>query len=355
MDDINYYLVIAANPLSDSKAAEKVFRMVNQLDLLSKDVTMFLPGFHCISSKEKDSKDIREKRIADIKERNQEEDYHGKNPVFHTYCESTGDMYFNDVEYTIFMQDMEDECPGFEYKAETELVVLPTCEGKIQYENVRSFSLEPFIRYENSMGTIESFIYKVLRLIQKDDSRNSLSLIDKIQAKYLEMTSTPSIKFDEDTTEVTIKMDNRIMEYMKWKEQDDKIFISYSTKDEYSAFALKGLLEKKGKSVWIAPDGIPSGADYTLTIPAALRVVSKVVVLLSHNSARSRWVRREIAKADSNSKPLFGILLDNFTMEDAKSYDHLDFLLEDTQVKYSISDLFDYPEKLNEFLEQLNQ
>ena len=41
-------------------------------------------------------------------------------------------------------------------------------------------------------------------------------------------------------------------------------------KTSIKAFALKALIEKNKKQVWIAPDGIPEGSDYACAIPAAL-------------------------------------------------------------------------------------
>ena len=139
---------------------------------------------------------------------------------------------------------------------------------------------------------------------------------------------------------MVVRLDNEIMQYMRWSENDEIWFISYSTKDEFDAFALKGLLENKGKHVWIAPDGIPSGRDYALAIPAALRITSRFLVLLSKHSAESDWVRREIDRAINEKKKIDGVLLTDFSMNDVKQYDHLSFLLANIQIKYNISDLF---------------
>lgn len=151
-------------------------------------------------------------------------------------------------------------------------------------------------------------------------------------------------------TDVIIKLDNEILKYMKWKESDNIFFISYSTKDEFQAYALKGLLEKYRKKVWMAPEGIPNGFDYAQIIPAALRITSRFVVLLSHNSAQSTWVRREIGKAISNNTKIDGVFLDTFTFEDMQRYDHLDFMFENVQLRYSISSLFDNENLLQTFL-----
>ena len=45
MEEVKYYLLLTANPLSDSLAAETIFRTINRLDILSRDITIFMPGF----------------------------------------------------------------------------------------------------------------------------------------------------------------------------------------------------------------------------------------------------------------------------------------------------------------------
>lgn len=273
-------------------------------------------------------------------------DYHGSEPVFHTYIPSHGDVYYNDVDFSDFMMDLEENCPNFEYYARTDLVVLPTCRGKIVYDKVVSFNLDLMGNSEKGNEVqVERFFLSVFKLIRRDKDYNSLTLISKIRDLYLDFA--PNSVFD-DASNVLIRLDNRLLEYMKWKAHDEIYFISYSSNDSTQAEKLKDLLEASGKNVWMAPEGIPSGLDYACVIPAALRITSHCLVLLSHNSAKSKWVRREIAKAISNDKKLDGILLDGFTKDDLKKYDHLDFFFENIQVRYSLMDLLKNPNVLVE-------
>lgn len=178
---------------------------------------------------------------------------------------------------------------------------------------------------------------KVLRTIQRDNE-GDFGCLEKINHIYKGLLQTE--QETESHSKVVIRLDHEIIQYMKWSENDEIWFISYSTKDEFDAFALKGLLETKGKHVWIAPDGIPSGRDYALVIPAALRITSRFLVLLSKHSAESDWVRREIDRAINEKKKIDAVLLADFSMNDLKRYDHLSFLLANIQIKYNISDLF---------------
>jgi hypothetical protein len=319
--------------------------------VFSREIKIFLPGFHVTEKRTPDSADEVKKNMDKYTMYNHSEenmDYHGQDPVFHTYIESHGDIYYNDVDFSNFMLDLEDNCPNFEYCARIDLVVLPTQQGEILYDKIISFNLDMLGDHEKSNESqIEKFFLEIFKLIRKDVDKHSLSLLSKMRDLYFDLAPR---SFFDDSSNVLIRLDNRLLEYMKWKEHDEIYFISYSSIDSLHAIKLKNLLEDHGKNVWMAPEGIPSGLDYACVIPAALRITSRCLVLLSHHSAKSKWVRREIAKAISNDKKLDGVLLDGFTMDDIRKYDHLDFLFENVQIKYGINDLLENKIALMEFL-----
>ncbi len=350
-EELDLYLLMIANPLSSSEVAIAIYKMFRRLDILSRDTTVFFPGFHQVDCKNKDNeKEIKDRINSYIElNRSKHTDYHGISPIYHTYCDSIGDIYFNDADFAKFIIDLEDRTDRFSYDGKTQLVLLPSINGEIVYNKIQSYNLEPLHEFRTgSCQKVEEFIVSILKLLQKDDKKNSFDLIDKIDNIYnCTLEYSPS---SASSNRISIYLDDIIINHMKWKKSDEVFFISYSTKDEYHAFALKALIEKNNKLVWIAPDGIPEGYDYTYAIPAALRISSRFIVLLSHNSANSSWVRREIGKAISANKRIDGVLLDNFNMDDIKQYDHLNFMFEGIQIRYSMTDLFESKEKLNKLL-----
>lgn len=345
---IKYYLLITANPLSESKAAISIFKIMRRLDELSDDdITIFLPGFSSSESRRADSPEEIENTMNRIKEGNEEkyEDYHGKNSVFHTYLSSVGDIYFNDANFADFMLELEHKSRLFEYSGNTELVILPATKGGIMYDQLESFNLEMFNGLD--ISDLEEFFIQVFKLIRNDEDKASLALIHKITKcynSYLKRAVTP------DTNDVTIKLDDVILNYMQWKSSDVITFISYSSKDEAEAINVKKRLEEVGEKVWMAPEGIPDGYDYARVIPAALRITSRCIVLLSINSAYSQWVRREIGRAITNNHKLFGILLEGFTIKELNSFDHLSFIFENVQLRYTIDDILNDKDKLQTLL-----
>jgi hypothetical protein len=83
-----------------------------------------------------------------------------------------------------------------------------------------------------------------------------------------------------------------------------RVFLSYATADEDFAKQLASHLSKQGCEVWDPSEQLFPGDNWLLKIGEALRKSKAMVVLLSPDSIRSEWVRREIeyAVGDRNYK-----------------------------------------------------
>jgi len=75
------------------------------------------------------------------------------------------------------------------------------------------------------------------------------------------------------------------------------IFISYSSKDIAFADALQRALEVRGHSVWRDVRSIVGGEQWEPAILRAIKNADAFLLMISENSARSEWVRREIDRA----------------------------------------------------------
>ena len=87
-----------------------------------------------------------------------------------------------------------------------------------------------------------------------------------------------------------------------------------------------------------------------MAIPAALRITSRFLVLLSDNSANSKWVRKEIDRAINENLKIDGIFLDNFDQNKLNLYDHLAFLFADNQLRCTLDVLFEQGEEFQKLL-----
>jgi hypothetical protein len=76
-----------------------------------------------------------------------------------------------------------------------------------------------------------------------------------------------------------------------------RVFLSYSDADRDFAKRLASHLSRRGCDVWDPSDRLYPGDNWALKIGRALKESTAMVVLLSPDSVKSEWVRREIEYA----------------------------------------------------------
>lgn len=162
-------------------------------------------------------------------------------------------------------------------------------------------------------------------------------------------------RFVEDRYEIVInQVVTDIERCVHWSLREEFYFISYSTKNTMLAMFLKQEMQKKGKNVWIAPDGIPQGREYSLVIPTTLKMAKTFVLLLTPDSAKSRWVKRELDVAISNEArtKVKVLLAEGYTIEDIRNDNELNFYLNRVQVRYQYADVVNDSLMLTRFLDE---
>jgi len=93
-------------------------------------------------------------------------------------------------------------------------------------------------------------------------------------------------------------------------------FISYSTKEQSLADAMKKLLEKHGIQTWMVPSDIPAGNKYAQVINQAIKGCSCFILMLSNNSQNSVWVAKETERAVNYRKPIIPIQIEDVVLND---------------------------------------
>ncbi len=76
-----------------------------------------------------------------------------------------------------------------------------------------------------------------------------------------------------------------------------QVFLSYDRADGAFAKALSSELTRRGLSVWSGEEEVLPGDNWALQVGEALKRSKAMVVLVSPESMRSGWVRREIEYA----------------------------------------------------------
>lgn len=98
------------------------------------------------------------------------------------------------------------------------------------------------------------------------------------------------------------------------------IFISYSSKDKTVANAVCHYLEERGIPCWIAPRDIMPGETWAAAIVHAIRDCFAMVLIYSCESNTSHQVANEVDKAFSQAKTIIPFLVDSTPMCDELDY-----------------------------------
>lgn len=374
-------VVIFASANSDSRATDFVLRNFHEMDMLSDAVDFYLPGY---GINQYNKTPIPETTINWIIEdsKRQFPDFHYnhiRSILNREYdiarCIDSprlGRIVFNVAEFTDFVLEFTRRIDGFHYLGGCQMVLLrPTYEGSPNYDEARVYDLDNIINSQSGLS-LDSFMYRTFQairngsfetirqfrnpLLRKIFTHNKLSksaIIHEIDDLYDKATRYHDTEGYYDCIVENIIIDmNRCLH---WNISEEEFyFISYSSKNVMQAETLKRLLQDNNIHVWIAPDGIPQGREYPLVIPTALKLAKTFVLLLTPDSAKSQWVRRELAIAISNSvnTKVKVILSDGFTVSDMRRDNELEFLLDRVQIKYEYSDLIHSSEMLHSFISE---
>lgn len=177
---------------------------------------------------------------------------------------------------------------------------------------------------------------------------NQVVIRSLLESLYREATREISYPSDD---EMVAKIIADIEQHVNWRFSEEFYFISYSTKDKAKAELIRRMLQERSAKVWIAPDGIPQGRDYSMVIPTTLRHTKNFVLILTENSAKSKWVSREIDAAINNSSANLKIILANgFKLEQLNNYPDFGFYLNKVQVSYRYEDIIQDAEVFQRFM-----
>lgn len=93
-------------------------------------------------------------------------------------------------------------------------------------------------------------------------------------------------------------------------------FISYSTRNQSLADAMRDLLKDCGIETWMAPGDIPAGSKYAQVISRAVKNCACFILMLSEDAQNSVWVAKEVERAVSYRRPIIPVQLENVVLND---------------------------------------
>lgn len=123
-----------------------------------------------------------------------------------------------------------------------------------------------------------------------------------------------------------------------------EVFISYAHQDKDVAHQLRKLVQAEGQTVFF-DNALAAGEDYSSMSESALADAKAVVVLLSKNSNRSRWVDAQLRSVLQSGKVIIPVLLD----EEATSNWVWPLISDRNAIK------LESPQDMSEVVRQVNQ
>jgi hypothetical protein len=94
-------------------------------------------------------------------------------------------------------------------------------------------------------------------------------------------------------------------------------FISFSSKDIETALRVHDALTVRGIDCWISERDIPTGANFQIEIPKAIKKATVMILILSENANSSNNITDEIALAKKYHLELLPLKIDEYLKEDA--------------------------------------
>lgn len=91
------------------------------------------------------------------------------------------------------------------------------------------------------------------------------------------------------------------------------IFVSYASPDREVAFRIVAFLEQNGIDCWVAPRDVPPGVEYGHAIIDGIAQSRALVLILSDQSNESQFVRKEVERAVSKTKPVLPVRIREVT------------------------------------------
>ena len=336
------------NPYSDSRSAMVILSNFSLLDQFSKEIDFYVPGFSRafggegnLSHMNNFAADVysdfhtQKEPIQSYKIRigDDEMSVRKGNYVTHLRIRGRGEYYFNQAEFAEFA--MEVTCKSkdkFYYMGGTQLVCIEVDENANPvYEYIECFDLDE-VALSHHGPSLDRFMFEAFQIAR---SCVSFEMIAEELKSLYERSTLPR---QENKRRIIVQNTIMSMEnLLGWRFSEPFYFISYSSRNQGMAFEIKRRLEERNLNVWMAPDGIPQGGNYAMTVPLAVNHCDTFILLLTPEAAESKWVIREIDRAVNGSKKI-KIVLHNFTIEDLHADPELVFYLNKVQIKYQFKD-----------------
>lgn len=229
------------------------------------------------------------------------------------------DVNYNDTNYKSFMESILNYFRGSNIEIFS-CIAIGICVFRTQLamdlQTSQKKDADEFVQLaESALSIIPTYIVKdkglLFSVIKQNIDKNILDLLDVIYR---------TIKSD-----TTSSQNNNIS--ITKSEKQQYVFVSYSSRDYSLVQEIVEIFRENNISIWMAPESIPVGSDYTESIYDAINNCSAFLLLLTDNSQSSKWVPKEMDLAITLDKVIFPVHLDR-----SKIKNNIYFRLTNSQV-----------------------
>ncbi len=197
--------------------------------------------------------------------------------------------------------------------------------GGILEENgkTKSFCAEIPISFKTTYDHLKDLQKALFKALLKGDLAEMLHGLN--EAATTKQSATPAASAENNDTPQQTKQPetpaSSVENNIRPQQAKKYAFISYSTKNQSYANAMRNLFNKHNIDTWMAPYDIPAGSKYAAVITKAIRECSCFVLLLSNDSQASEAVDQEVELAVMEyKKSIITIELEKVVLNDAFTF-----------------------------------
>jgi len=174
---------------------------------------------------------------------------------------------------------------------------------------------EPFGRFSKILIK-EEYIRETLLFLDHEKLYELIDLLEeegKLPKAFKRFSSSAKLEDKVDNPEqislLKEEKEHTITQSVKDQAQTPgDIFISYSRKDEDYALELAQMLQNAGFDIWFDMEMV-TGEEWVQLITKKIDECKVFIVIMTPNSASSKWVNREVLYAMQKNKAIFPLLL----------------------------------------------
>lgn len=169
--------------------------------------------------------------------------------------------------------------------------------------------IQPIVQWMMRQGSV--CLADVATHLHQENSETEALLGDLLRKKLIEATQeNGGIRYRVKLAHKGGRqMPKDIWQVLNYTSETANVFISYSRRDRSFVKSLTRALQKRGRTVWVDWDSIPSGSDWWEEIQRGIELADSFIFVLSPNSLQSQVCQQELEHSLRHHKRLLPVVI----------------------------------------------